>query len=49
MQFRIRGSEYKERFYVNLQAQQIEKLGADGSSVALDPEAPPPADDPAPF
>jgi len=49
VQFRIRGSEYKERFYVNLQAQQIEKLGADGSSVALDPEAPPPADDPAQF
>jgi len=38
---------------VNLEVQQIAKMGADGSSVALD-EAPPPApppgdDDPMPF
>lgn len=48
--FRIRGNEYKERYYVDLQAFQIEKLDADGSSVAYDDAEPPsPPDDPTPF
>ena len=49
--FRLRGREYKERFFVNLEAIGIEKMGADGGSVTID-EAPPPAladDDPMPF
>ncbi len=48
--FRVRGREYKERFFVNLEAVGIEKMGADGSAVTMD-EAPPPAneDDPMPF
>ena len=48
VQFRVRGNEYKERFYVNLQALQIEKMGADGSAVTMEPEAPP-DDGPIPF
>ena len=48
VQFRVRGNEYKERFYVNLQALQIEKMGADGASVTMEPEAPP-DDGPIPF
>jgi len=48
--FRIRGNEYKERYYVDLQAFQIEKLDTDGSSVAYDDAEPPsPPDDPTPF
>jgi hypothetical protein len=48
--FRLRGREYKERFFVNLEAVGVEKMGVDGSSVAMD-EAPPPVsdDDPMPF
>ena len=53
VQFQITGREWQEKFFVNLEVQQIAKMGADGSSVALD-EAPPPApppgdDDPMPF
>ena len=48
--FRLRGREYKERFFVNLEAVNIEKMGADGGSVTIDEEAPPPTeDDPMPF
>lgn len=47
--FQLRGREYQGRYFVNLEADQIEKMGADGSSVAME-EAPPPADDdPMPF
>lgn len=47
--FRLRGREYKERIFVNLEAVGIEKMGADGSTVTME-EAPPPADDdPMPF
>ncbi len=42
--FRLRGREYKERFFVNLEAVGLEKMGADGGSVTLD-EAPPPVAD----
>ena len=46
VEFRIRGREYKERFFVNLQAFKIEKMGADGSSVTVEEDAaPPPSDD----
>jgi len=47
--FRIRGNEYKERYYVDLQAFKIDKLEADGSSVSYDEVEPPPPDDPTPF
>lgn len=36
--FRVRGNEYKERYYVNLQADQVDKLDADGSSTTIEPE-----------
>jgi hypothetical protein len=46
VEFRIRGREYKERFFVNLQAFKVEKMGADGSSVTVEEDGgPPPADD----
>jgi hypothetical protein len=48
--FRLRGREYQGRYFVNLEAVQIDKMGADGSSVTM--EEPPPApseDDPMPF
>ena len=41
VQFRVRGNEYKERYYVNLQAYQLEKLDVDGSSVSMEPDAVP--------
>ena len=47
--FRIRGNEYKERYYVDLQAFKIDKMDADGSSVSYDEAEPMPADDPTPF
>lgn len=48
--FRIRGNEYKERYYVDLQAFKIDKMDADGSSVSYDEAEPPsPPDDPTPF
>ena len=47
--FRLRGSEYKERFFVNLYATQIEKMGVDGASVSVEETAPPPDDEPMPF
>jgi len=47
--FRIRGNEYKERYYVDLQAFKIDKLDTDGSSVSYDEAEPPPPDDPTPF
>jgi len=48
--FRIRGNEYKERYYVDLQAFQVEKLEGDGSSVSYDGAEPlSPPDDPTPF
>jgi hypothetical protein len=47
--FRIRGNEYKERYYVDLQAFKIDKMDGDGSSVSYDEAEPPLADDPTPF
>ena len=47
--FRIRGNEYKERYYVDLQAFKIDKMDADGSSVSYDEAEPLPPDDPTPF
>jgi len=48
--FRLRGREYQGRYFVNLEAVGVEKMGADGSSVALDEAPPLPADDdPMPF
>ena len=48
--FRLRGREYKERFFVNLESVGIEKMGADGGSVTIDEAPPPPSeDDPMPF
>lgn len=48
--FRIRGNEYKERYYVDLQAFKIDKMDVDGSSVSYDEAEPPsPPDDPTPF
>jgi len=53
VQFRIRGNPSKDgtRYFVSLQVVQIEKMGADGSSVTTGEDgAPPPAeDDPMPF
>jgi hypothetical protein len=49
VEFRIRGNEYKERYYVDLQSFKIDKLDADGSSVSYDEAEPPPQDDPTPF
>ncbi len=54
VQFRIRGNPSKDgtRYFVSLQASQIEKMGADGSSVTMAEDGtPPPAeeDDPMPF
>ena len=37
--FRIRGNEYKERYYVNLQAYQIERLDADGGTRTVENDA----------
>ena len=38
--FRLRGREYKDRFFVNLEATQIEKMGSDAPSEtgSLEPE-----------
>ena len=47
--FRLRGREYKDRFFVNLEAVGIEKMGADGTSVTVDEAPPPSEDDPMPF
>ncbi len=47
--FRIRGNEYKERYYVDLQAFKVDKMDADGSSVSYDEAEPMPPDDPTPF
>ena len=47
--FRIRGNEYKERYYVDLQAFKVDKMDGDGSSVSYDEAEPPPPDDPTPF
>jgi hypothetical protein len=46
--FDIRGNEYKERFYVNLNAWKLEKLGASsgGSPQYGDEDAPPEVGDP---
>ena len=50
--FKLKGREYKERYFVNVEAVGVEKMGADGSSVTMD-EVPPPSpagdDDPMPF
>jgi len=44
--FSIRGSEFKERFYVDLQAFRIEKLESDGSTTeAVDDDFAAPVDD----
>mgnify|MGYP001005630320 FL=1 len=47
--FRIRGNEYKERYFVDLQAFKIDKMDVDGSSVSYDEAEPMPPDDPTPF
>jgi len=48
--FRIRGKEYKERYYVDLDAFKIDKMDADGSSVSYEGvEQLSPPDDPTPF
>ena len=47
--FQLRGREDQGRYFVNLEAAQIEKMGADGSSVAMEEAPPPPNDDPMPF
>jgi hypothetical protein len=51
--FRIRGNAGKDglRYFVSLQAYQVDKIEADGSSVAAtgDDAPPPAADDPMPF
>lgn len=47
--FRIRGKEYKERYFVDLDAFKLDKMDGDGSSVAYDEAEPMPPDDPTPF
>ena len=49
--FRIRGKEYKDRYFVDLDAFKVDKLDGDGSSVSYDTAAEPlePLDDPTPF
>lgn len=51
--FRIRGREYKERFFVNLEAYQIDRLDVDGSGTSIEPagagDEPPLDDGPMPF
>jgi len=48
--FRIRGKEYKERYFVDLDAFKVEKLDGDGSSVSYEDAEPlSPPDDPTPF
>jgi len=47
--FRIRGKEYKERYYVDLDAFKVDKMEGDGSSVSYDEAEPMPPDDPTPF
>ncbi len=38
VRFSVRGNEYKGRYYVNLQAWQIDKQNSDGTRVTLDPQ-----------
>lgn len=50
--FRIRANPTKDgsRYFINLAAYQIDKMGADGSSVSLEADSAPPMDDePMPF
>lgn len=49
--FRIRGSEYKERYYVDLQAFKIDNLTETGASMSYEEVAPlsPPDDIVPPF
>jgi hypothetical protein len=49
--FRIRGNAGKDglRYFVSLQAFQVDKIEPDGSSVAVDDAPPPAEDDPMPF
>ena len=50
VEFRIRGKEYKERYYVDLDAFRIDKMDTDGSSVTYEETEPlSPPDDPTPF
>lgn len=44
--FRLRGNEYKEKYYVDLQAFKVEKMDVDGSTVEYDNLEPPTADPP---
>ncbi len=47
--FRLRGNEYKDRYFVNLQAYQIDKLDADGGATTIEavpPDEPDALDDP---
>jgi len=47
--FNLRGNEYRERYYVNLQAWKLEKQGEGGAPSDAPGEAPPlPDDEPAP-
>jgi len=49
--FRIRGNASKDgsRYFVSLQAYQVDKVEVDGSSVSADDAPPPSEDDPMPF
>ena len=52
VEFRLRGNEYKERYFVNLQAYRIDKLEADGGAISIEPLPPDEEDnefDPEPF
>ena len=44
--FRIRGNEYKDRYYVNLGAHQVDKMTADGGSMTIEPDPDPAFDEP---
>lgn len=35
--FRLRGNLYKDRYFVNLQVYQIDKLEADGGAMSIEP------------
>ena len=39
--FRLRGNEYKDRYFVNLQVHQIDKVDDDGTSTTLESVPPP--------
>ena len=43
--FEVRGHEWNEKYFVDLEAVSVSKVDADGTSVTMDEPAPPPADD----